>query len=307
MKARRVIAVVLALSLVSAGAATMPVSAVDGVTIRASTVTSAAGEVFSVDVSLEAVPETGINTMDFAVTYDGAALTVTDVTLGAAATTDTSGDTTAADAPVFAYNITGSAVNISWTTGLPSDAWIHDDGVILTVSGTVAEDAEDGTYPIAFAPIDRETYQGSGATNDTMVIGYIYNDESAAYEISDEAGAVVVGEAATTTTTTGTDTGETTTTTTTTTTEAVTDDSGSGTTSGEGTLELAYGDMDEDGSVTLADCVLLSQYISQIATISPAVLTFADLDQNGVLGDKNDAVILLRYLAGAYESIPITE
>lgn len=114
----------------------------------------------------------------------------------------------------------------------------------------------------------------------------------------------------TTTTTEATTTteGETTTTTegeTTTTTEG-TDVTTESTTTGEANSDVLYGDVGLDGKVSLADAVLLGQYLSQISDLSDEALTNADVDLNGV-HESADGVIILRFLAGAVPSLPYTE
>lgn len=67
-----------------------------------------------------------------------------------------------------------------------------------------------------------------------------------------------------------------------------------------------YGDLDLDRDVSLADCVLLEQYLSQIAQCSEEQLAVADVNVDGII-DSNDGTTLLRYLAGAIPQLPYTE
>ena len=216
MKATKTLAGALALTMLASTAVSFQVSAADAsVTLKGAKVEAEAGGAFSVDVSLADIPSTKINVMDFAVTYDNTVLNVDSVKIGKSADVDVSGDSTAADAPVFNTNIKDSEITVSWSTALGSASWIAEDGVILTISGTVKDDVKDGTVtPIDFAPVTRETYQGSGENNKSMVIGYVNGKDAASYTIKTEAGSVTVGKSGqttteTTVTTSGEDTTET--------------------------------------------------------------------------------------------------
>ena len=181
MKAKNTLAGALALAMLASTAVSFQVSAADtAVTLKGAKVEAEAGGEFSVDVSLEDIPSTKVNVMDFAVTYDQTVLNVDSVKIGKSADVDVSGDSTASDAPVFATNIKDGEITVSWTTALDSNSWISEDGVILTITGTVKDGVADGTVtPIDFAPVTRETYDGSGKNNSSMVIGYVYGGDSA--------------------------------------------------------------------------------------------------------------------------------
>lgn len=290
MKAKRTIAGVVALAVLASSVASMTALAASTVTLSASTDTVEAGDDFSIDVSLSDIPSTKINVLDFAVTYDSSVLTVSDVTIGDSADTDTSGDSTADDAPVFSYSIheDEGEIAISWTTGLSDDAWISEDGVIFTITGTVSDDAEDGEYPIEFAAISRETYEGSGEDNEDIVIGYIDGSDYATYTVETEAGAVIVGASDVETEP-----------------EEGDEDPFSPT---EGTEEDdfdgLYGDVNVDGAVNLADSVLLAQYLSDIADVTDQGVDNGDVDKSGTT-DATDASYLLQYQVGTIDTLPV--
>ena len=170
MKAKRTIACALALSMLAVTATSLGASAAgSSVTLAGSKATAESGGEFSVDVSLSGVPSTGINVLDFAVTFDQTILSVDQVTVGAAADTGAdAADSTSKDAPVFATNIKDGEIAVSWTTAAPTANWIKSDGVILTITGTVKDGVADGTVtPIDFAPVSRDTYVGSGTKTTT--------------------------------------------------------------------------------------------------------------------------------------------
>ena len=278
MKATKTLAGALALTMLASTAVSFQVSAADtAVTLKGAKVEAEAGGEFSVDVSLEDIPSTKVNVMDFAVTYDQTVLNVDSVKIGKSADVDVSGDSTASDAPVFATNIKNGEITVSWTTALDSNSWISEDGVILTITGTVKDGVADGTVtPIDFAPVTRETYDGSGKNNSSMVIGYVYGGDSATYTINAEAGSVTIGSKQTTTVTT-TEGGKDTTATeaTTTATESKTDVTKATTTiSGNivtGTVapgSVLYGDVNCDARVDITDAVMLNKAAAGVVTLN---------------------------------------
>lgn len=316
MKAKRTLAGALTLAMLATSAVSFQVSAADAaVTLKGAKVEAEAGGAFSVDVSLEDIPSTKVNVMDFALTYDKSILNVDSVTIGKSADTDVSGDSTGKDAPVFATNIKDGEIAVSWTTALDSASWIAEDGVILTISGTVSEDAKDGTVtPIDFAPVTRETFDGSGANNSSMVIGYLYGTDSASYEIKTEAGSVTIGKGgATTTETTATTSGsadtttsaKVTTETTASGTKATTDSSKPGSTAKPG--NALYGDVNCDSRVEIADAVLLNKIAAGAVSItSDEQRANSDCDANGEV-NSSDALVLLKFLVQLVNSLPYAD
>ncbi len=303
MKAKRTVAGILACTMLASTVVCISASAADAtVTLAGEKVNANAGEEFSVDVSLTDIPASKINVLDFAMTYDNAALTVDQVVIGDSANVaGLDADTTAADAPVFATNIKDSEITVSWTTALSSDAWIETDGVILTIKGTVKADAKDGVYPISFAPVTRETHQGSGVQNTKMVIGYVYGSDAASYEIKTDDGSVMVGSAVTTETsdtTATTDSASTTTETTATT-------SGTGSTPAVPS-EVLYGDTNLDGKVELTDAILLNKAIAGVVILTGDAVYNADCNANSEM-DQDDGIALLKFLVHSIDSLPAVQ
>ena len=314
MKAKHTLAGALALAMLASTAVSFQVSAADtAVTLKGAKVEAEAGGEFSVDVSLEDIPSTKVNVMDFAVTYDQTILNVDSVKIGKSADVDVSGDSTASDAPVFATNIKDGEITVSWTTALDSNSWISEDGVILTITGTVKDGVADGTVtPIDFAPVTRETYDGSGKNNSSMVIGYVYGGDSATYTINAEAGSVTIGSKQTTTVTT-TEGGKDTTATeaTTTATESKTDVTKATTTiSGNivtGTVapgSVLYGDVNCDGTIDILDAVLLQKYLNGSVQLNYTQLANSDCQKDSQL-DITDVTVLMQYLLRSFTSLPV--
>lgn len=317
MKAKRTLAGALTLAMLATSAVSFQVSAAGAaVTLKGAKVEAEAGGAFSVDVSLEDIPSTKVNVMDFALTYDKSILNVDSVTIGKSADTDVSGDSTGKDAPVFATSIKDGEIAVSWTTALDSASWIAEDGVILTINGTVSKDAKDGTVtPIDFAPVTRETFDGSGANNSSMVIGYLYGTDSASYEIKTEAGSVTIGKGgATTTETTATTSGSADTTTsakvTTETTASGTKDTTDSSSKPGSTAKpgnALYGDVNCDSRVEIADAVLLNKIAAGAVSItSDEQRANSDCDANGEV-NSSDALVLLKFLVQLVNSLPYAD
>lgn len=310
MKAKRTIACALALSMLAVTATSLGASAAgSSVTLAGSKATAESGGEFSVDVSLGGVPSTGINVLDFAVTFDQTILSVDQVTVGAAADTGAdAADSTSKDAPVFATNIKDGEIAVSWTTAAPTANWIKSDGVILTITGTVKDGVADGTVtPIDFAPVSRDTYEGSGTKNSSMVIGYISGTDSASYGIVTEAGSVTIGSKQTTTEAPVTTTAVETTTTVTNETTAETTTKENETTTTKSTIQvdpsLLYGDVNLDGDIDLADAVLLNKSVAGVVELNDTAKANADCFADGVIG-SDDSMTLLKFLVHLVNELP---
>jgi len=200
MKVRKIVAGLAAVSMLAAFSA-QAVIAADTVSIKAGEASANAGEKFTLDVSLEGVPAVGISSMEFAVTYDPAIVTVTSVTPGKIADNGVESAEKFDGVKAFeaAYDTAG-LVTITYSTGL-SDAkyCITESGVYATISGTVAATAKDGDYSdIKITAIARETVEGKGDTNKEIKAGYIAADGTVTkYATSVTNGKVTVGTATT--------------------------------------------------------------------------------------------------------------
>lgn len=319
MKAKRTIAGVLAFTTLVAAAVSIGASAADAtVTLSASNeVVSAAGDSFTVEVSLTDIPSTKVNVLDFALTYDSSVLTISDVSIGDSANTDTSGDTTTTEVPVFDANILDGEIDVTWSTGLTSDAWISTDGVILTITGTVNSGVADGTVtPIDFAAVSRETYDGSGEANSSILVGYVYGTDYAEYNVETESGSVTVGTSSSTTTTTTTDGGQGSTTTTTTqggdttissdgTTASTTKATTTSTTVTASPDASLVGDVNLDGNVTLADVVVLNKVVAGAVDLNGKAKANANCNGDELNSiDASDSLVLLKFLVQLVDMLP---
>ncbi len=260
MKKMKLISCLMAMAM-AASAATVA-SAADGtVAVSVGSDTQAPGAAFSVDVSLSSVPAAGLSSIDFAIDYDDAVIDVTDVTLGAI------GETGAASAEgdlgetLFTWYDTGSQITLVWATGMvDSSYWIRDNGVFVTISGTIDADATPGaSTALTVSAADRETYPGSGV-NASIVFAGVGESATASYNCTSTAGSVTV--------------------------------------SGSATSEMNWGDVNCDGSVTTADIILLNRFLAEDDVVITAQgMLNADCAYDGKTSAE-DATKILQYIAG---------
>lgn len=262
MKVRKIVAGLAAMSMMAAFSAQAVFAA--GVSIKAGTATAAAGEKATVAVSLEGVTAP-INAVEFQVTYDASVLTLNGVTPGDAVPASTT-DGAENFEGVSSYDVTieaGSAV-VSYSTGLSDTAYcVNADGVIANLDFTVAAGAAAGTYEVSIVPVNRPVYEGTDTINNELTAAYIKADGTVdVYGVTATAGAVEV--------------------------------TGGTVTPPVGTT--TYGDVDCNGTVDIADVLLLNQNLLGIADIgNPQGKVNADVDNNGSMNDT-DALNILKSL-----------
>ncbi|MBP3266898.1 MAG: Cohesin domain protein, partial [Ruminococcus sp.] len=172
MKTNKVIVGAIAATMLSLSLSSLAPAFAAGETVQisASNAEAKAGAQFEVNVSLADVPSTGIQGIDFAVTYDSSVVTIDKITVGEIANTKAaSGDQTASLLPTFDVSIQNSEgySSVIWSTAVEdSSYWISKDGVLCTITGTVSSSAKAGTEtPIKLEAVKRETYVGSGTDN----------------------------------------------------------------------------------------------------------------------------------------------
>ena len=191
MKTKKVVvgalAAMLSLSVCSLAPA---VAAGETVQISVGKVNAKAGETFSVDVKLADIPSSGIQCLDFAVTYDSKVLTIDKVEAGALV----KGVDSSKDASAW--------VSAAWSTSTDDASyWLKGDGTFCTISGKVASGVADGTVAdLKIVPISRETYSKSGVANKEISCGYEKDGKPVKYETKLDNGSVTVGTPVTTTT-----------------------------------------------------------------------------------------------------------
>lgn len=311
MKTKRTMAGILAMAMAASALAFNPVFAAGGIGISAEKVSAKAGAEFTLAVSLKDVPSTGVGGCEFSLAYDSSIVTVTGVTAGTVAQTgaDDQESVFAGEAPSFDSNFsTAGVVDVIYSTGLTDSAYmVKQDGVFLTITGTVNESAKVGDVSeFKIQPIDRETTPGSGTKNDQIVFASIAEDGTVSnYDtVVSDGSVIVVGDSETTTAVTTTTGSESTTTATKETTVTKdTADTKETTTGSED--EANYGDANLDGKVDLTDAVTLNKYLAGLVTASEQAVKNMNvyLDDNV---DETDTTYLMKFILNmeGYQNLP---
>ena len=236
MKTKKVVvgalAAMLSLSVCSLAPA---VAAGETVQISVGKTNAEAGAEFSVDVSLADIPSSGIQALDFAVTYDSKVLTITKVEQGALVNKSAeTADKSASLSPLFESSINSKEgfVSMIWSTSTDDASyWLKGDGVFCTIKGTVASGAASGAVAdLKIVPINRETYAGSGSPNGDIGCGYEKDGKPVKLATSLTNGSVTVGKVVETT-------------------QAPTE-------------KIVRGDVNCDGTVDMGDAVLIMQSLA---------------------------------------------
>lgn len=199
MKTKKVVVGALAAMLSLSVCSLAPVVAAgETVQISVGKVTAEAGKQFSVDVSLADIPSSGIQALDFAVSYDSKTLTIDSVEAGELINKGAdSADLSASLSPLFESSINSKEgyVSLIWSTATDDASyWLKGDGVYCTIKGTVSSSAKNGTYDLEIVPINRETYSGSGSANAEIGCGYESNGKPVKVATSVSNGSVTVGK-----------------------------------------------------------------------------------------------------------------
>lgn len=244
------------------------------VAVKIGTDTKLPGEEFSVAVDLSGVPSSGVNTIDFAVSYDPSLIEITSVTPGAIANTGAAAqEGSDLGETVFNWYANASEIEIVWATGA-TDAqyWIAKDGTFATISGKVKSDAKTGsTADLKIKAIGREEYPG-GSANADILLSAVTEDGSTDYTAAATNGAVKIG--------------------------------------GGTTSDTVFGDVDCNKDVNVADAVMLARFLAEDSGVTVTAQGKANAacftDANGDL-NADDLGALLEFLAGLKDSLPVKE
>ena len=202
MKTKKVVVGALAAMLSLSVCSLAPVVAAgETVQISVGKVNAEAGKQFSVNVSLADIPSSGIQALDFAVSYDSKTLTIDSVEAGALINKGAdSADLSASLSPLFESSINSKEgyVSLIWSTATDDASyWLKGDGVYCTIKGTVSSSAKEGAVSeLKIVPIDRETYSGSGSANGEIGCGYESNGKPVKVATKVVNGSVTVGSPA---------------------------------------------------------------------------------------------------------------
>ena len=295
MKTKRTMAGILAVAMTASVLAWNPVFAAGEIGLSAEKVSAKVGDSFTLQISLSDVPASGLGGCEFSLAYDSTIVTVTDVQAGTI--TDTGSDEQqsafAGEAPSFDCNYeTAGTIDVIWATGLTdSTYWIKQDGVLLTITGTVNESAKAGDVSeFKIQAIGRETKPGSSTKYDKVTFVNVDADGVlTSYDTVLSDGSVTVIADGTTTTeavtgTTTTNTGETTTT---------------------SLVNVNYGDTNLDGVVDLRDAITMNRYLAKQIVLSDEAFTNADVyGPDGNVGEE-DGGVLVNYVVLLITSLPV--
>lgn len=201
MKTKKVVVGAIAATMLSLSVCSLAPVAAAGETVQISVGTAnvKAGETFTVDVSLADIPSTGIQALDFAVSFDNSIITINSVEPGALISKGTdSADQTGSLAPLFEPDIKQAegAIDLIWSTATDNASyWLNGSGVFCTITGTVSASAQNGTEtPLKITPVKRETFAGSGSENASIGCGYQKEDETVIkYDVKLNDGSVKIG------------------------------------------------------------------------------------------------------------------
>ena len=265
MKTKKVVVGALAAMLSLSVCSLAPVVAAgETVQISVGKTNAEAGAEFSVDVSLADIPSSGIQALDFAVTYDSKVLTITKVEQGALVNKSAeTADKSAALSPLFesSINSTEGFVSMIWSTSTDDASyWLKGDGVFCTIKGTVASGATSGAVAdLKIVPINRETYAGSGSPNGDIGCGYEKDGKPVKLATSVDNGSVTVGKVVTTTE--------------------------------KPTEKIVRGDVNCDGTVDMGDAVLIMQSLANPNKYGLSGTDSKHITEQGKLnGDVDDEV-----------------
>lgn len=233
MKTKKVVVGAIAATMFSLSVCSVApavVAADETVQISVATAEVKAGEQFVVDVSIADIPSAGIQGIDFSINFDPSLVTIDSITAGNLTQTGADDvDSSAALAPLFDYSLSNEDgyVSLVWSTSLDDATYrMKGNGTFCTIKGTVSGNAAEGAVSkLEIVPTVRETYPGSGSLNAKIVCGYSIGKEDFSYAVSTTDGSVkVLGESSST--------------------------------------PIVRGDANCDGSVNMADAVLIMQSLA---------------------------------------------
>ena len=270
-KAAIISAAAVVLSLAAAPA--QQVSAAGEQPVAVISVTSAAADTeghFETEICLDELPETGLSALEFAVSYDPAALSITDAEL----LYDTGAQKAEIlahverDGMVFTEEKSEGLLRIRWGTAMDSDYWLKDACPFVRISGTTADSMQPGARTeLEIVPAPIMTADGTEIPGTAIAAGY-HDSKNRIYPVtvsvkkglvwkpSDETGATV------------------------------------------------YGDLNLDGAVTLADAVMLHQAVAERLALSAAAYANADCEADDVL-TIGDVTLMLRVLEGELDAVAL--
>lgn len=205
MKTKKIVIGAMAATMLSFSVCSLATAfaADETVQVSVSNTSAEAGGQFTVDVSVSDIPDTGLQGCQFSLEFDSSIISVTSVTAGALTENgSTSTDPSSSILPNFNNYVdnTKGVVSIMWSTSLDEPTyWLRGEGVLFTVTGTVAEGAKDGEKSdIKIVPTVRNVTSSSDILNEEVDCGYVKNGEKVSYNVKLVNGSVTVGNGVTT-------------------------------------------------------------------------------------------------------------
>lgn len=127
------------------------------------------GDDFTIEVAFTEVPTNGISIADFSVDFPEG-VKISSATIGSIIPGSDKVSPTR-----FATNIDNenTLVSVLYIDDyINSENWIKEEGTLLTITGTVSEDAVDGIYSLEFIPTPRTSAPDADSANGVMRFGY---------------------------------------------------------------------------------------------------------------------------------------
>ena len=271
MKKSKLISGIMALTMAVSGMS-FSASAAD-VGVKVGSATKDPGETFRIDVDLSGVPSSGLNAVDFAISYDSSLIDITDVSAGSIiGTSAASAEGSDLGKTVFNWNKVNGQVVIVYATGADTSSWIKSSGTFATISGTVASTAAKGSVAdLKVVAVKRPDYP-DGADN-TSIIFSAAADSVTDYTAAPTNGAIQIGEEET-----------------------------------DPPAKKMIGDVDCSGDVKIADAVLLARYVAEdnVNVTAQGKINADCYDAGDGKLTSDDIASLLKYLAGAVRELPET-
>lgn len=157
MKTKRLIAGIVSVVTLAAVSSSAIVSAADGFTASISSTEAAAGDKFSLKLDLENIPASGLNAIEFGISFDAALISIDKVELGelAKAVEESASDGTALP-PAFDTAVMDGIVNVMYSIGTEDASnYIKGKGTFVTINGSVKANAAAGETKLEIVPIER--------------------------------------------------------------------------------------------------------------------------------------------------------
>lgn len=280
MKTKRIVIGTMAAAMLSLSVCSLVPAFAAGETVQisASNEKANAGEKFTVEVTLADIPDTGIQCCNFGIEYDKSVISLDSIEEGALSKNAAANDPSASLLPIFNSWINekeGNIASVMWSTSLDdSTYWLKGEGVLCTITGTVAAGAKNGAKSeIKIVPVPRATSGESGVMNEEIDCGYLNDSTKVSYAVSVANGSVTVGSGDVV--------------------EPSTDKPSGG----------IKGDTNCDGEVSVADATLLLQYIGNKDKYKISEQGALNADVDGEAGlSAVDALNIQMYDAGAITS-----